>query len=116
MRREGSALQGLGVVFLKELNDHLTSARMLVLQLLVLAVPLVSLYSAIYQLKQSTAEDPFLYLRVLTVAGDQLIGQCPRVVLCPWWNLRERHVSGFLHDFREALVGHRVAVDPEPVN
>jgi ABC-2 type transport system permease protein len=72
MRREGSALQGLGVVFLKELNDHLTSARMLVLQLLVLAVPLVSLYSAIDQLKQSTAEDPFLYLRVLTVAGDQL--------------------------------------------
>ena len=72
MRREGSALQGLGVVFLKELNDHLTSARMLVLQLLVLAVPLVSLYSAIDQLKQSTAEDPFLYLRILTVAGDQL--------------------------------------------
>jgi ABC-2 type transport system permease protein len=72
MRREGSALQGLGVVFLKELNDHLTSARMLVLQLLVLAVPLVSLYAAIDQLKQSTAEDPFLYLRILTVAGDQL--------------------------------------------
>jgi ABC-2 type transport system permease protein len=72
MRREGSPWQGLGVVFLKELSDHLTSARMLVLQLLVLIVPLVSLYSAIDQLKQSTAEDPFLYLRVLTVAGDQL--------------------------------------------
>ena len=31
MRREGSALQGLGVVTLKELSDHLSSARMRVL-------------------------------------------------------------------------------------
>ena len=34
MRREGSPWQGLGVVFLKELSDHLTSARMRVLELL----------------------------------------------------------------------------------
>jgi ABC-2 type transport system permease protein len=67
MRREGSPWQGLGVVFLKELNDHLTSARMLVLQLLVLMVPLVSMAIAVYQLRQVSAEDPFLYLRVLTV-------------------------------------------------
>jgi ABC-2 type transport system permease protein len=69
MRREGSPWQGLGVVFLKELNDHLTSIRMLVLQLLVLLVPLVSLAVAIYQLQRTTAEDPFLYLRVLTGSG-----------------------------------------------
>ena len=69
MRREGSPWQGLGVVFLKELNDHLTSIRMLVLQLLVLLVPLVSLAVAIYQLQRNTAEDPFLYLRVLTGSG-----------------------------------------------
>jgi ABC-2 type transport system permease protein len=69
MRREGSPWQGLGVVFLKELNDHLTSIRMLVLQLLVLLVPLVALAVAIYQLQRVSAEDPFLYLRVLTVGG-----------------------------------------------
>jgi ABC-2 type transport system permease protein len=72
MRREGSPWQGLGVVFLKELNDHLTGIRMLVLQLLVLIVPLVSLAVGIYQLRQSTAEDPFLYLRVLTVGVGAL--------------------------------------------
>ncbi len=32
MRREGSALNGLGVVVLKELRDHLTSVRMRVLE------------------------------------------------------------------------------------
>ena len=32
MQREGSAFQGLGVVMLKELSDHLTSVRMRVLE------------------------------------------------------------------------------------
>ena len=36
MRREGSPWRGLNVVFFRELFDHLTSARMLVLELLVL--------------------------------------------------------------------------------
>ena len=36
MRREGSPWRGLSVVFFRELFDHLTSARMLVLQLLVI--------------------------------------------------------------------------------
>jgi ABC-2 type transport system permease protein len=72
MRREGSALRGLGVVFLKELSDHLTGMRMLVLQLLVLVVPIASLATAIGQLKDTTAEDPFLYLRLFTVAREGL--------------------------------------------
>ena len=33
MRRKGSPWQGMGVVFFRELFDHLTSARMLVLEL-----------------------------------------------------------------------------------
>ena len=47
MRREGSALQGLGVVTLKELSDHLVSARMRVLEWLVVLVALAAVYGAI---------------------------------------------------------------------
>ena len=40
MRREGSAFQGLGVVMLKELSDHLTGMRMRVIEWLVVLVAL----------------------------------------------------------------------------
>ena len=40
MRREGTALQGVGVVTLKELSDHLSSARMRVLEWLVVLTAL----------------------------------------------------------------------------
>jgi ABC-2 type transport system permease protein len=72
MRREGSALQGLGVVVLKELTDHLTSARMRVLEWLVVLVALAALYGAIQQIKDTTAEDPFLFLRLFTTSRDPL--------------------------------------------
>ncbi len=45
MRREGSPWQGLGVVTLKELSDHLTSARMRVLEWLVVLVALAAVYA-----------------------------------------------------------------------
>src|SRR5690349_23961068 len=67
MRREGSAFQGLGTVILKELSDHLTSARMIVLGMLVLLVAFASLYGAIDRLRDTTAEDPFLLLKLFTV-------------------------------------------------
>ena len=67
MRREGSAFQGLGTVVLKELSDHLTSARMRVLELLILLVAFASLYGAIDRLRDTTAEDPFLLLKLFTV-------------------------------------------------
>src|SRR6188472_2444035 len=66
MRREGSPWRGLGVVILKELSDHLTSARMRVLELLVVLIPLAALYGAIQQIRDVTAEDPFLFLRLFT--------------------------------------------------
>jgi ABC-2 type transport system permease protein len=72
MRREGSALHGLGVVMLKELNDHLTSMRMRVLEWLVVLFAIVALYGAIQQIKDVTAEDPFLFLRLFTTARDPL--------------------------------------------
>ena len=72
MRREGSALHGLGVVVLKELTDHLTSARMRVLEWLVVLTALAAVYAAITQIRDVTAQDPFLFLRLLTTAREPL--------------------------------------------
>ena len=51
MQREGSPLHGLGVVMLKELSDHLASARMRVLEWLVVLVALAAVYAAITQVR-----------------------------------------------------------------
>jgi ABC-2 type transport system permease protein len=67
MRREGSPFQGVGTVAVKEMADHLTSARMFVLELLIVLTALAALYSAIDSLRQTTAEDPFVLLRLFTV-------------------------------------------------
>src|SRR6201996_7323249 len=67
MRREGSPFQGVGSVMVKELADNLSSARMLVLELLIVLTALAALYGAIDSLRQTTAEDPFLLLRLFTV-------------------------------------------------
>ena len=72
MRREGSPWQGLGVVVLKELSDHLASARMRVLEWLVVLTALAAVYAAITQLRDVTAEDPFLFLRLFTTAREPL--------------------------------------------
>ena len=72
MRREGSAFQGLGTVFVKELSDNISSVRMLVLELLVVLTALAALYGAIDNLRTNTAEDPFLLLRLFTLAREPL--------------------------------------------
>jgi ABC-2 type transport system permease protein len=73
MRREGSALNGLGVVVLKELSDHLTSVRMRVLEWLVVLFAIAALYfGAIQQIREVTAEDPFLFLRLFTTARENI--------------------------------------------
>ncbi|HET7806495.1 MAG TPA: ABC transporter permease [Pseudolabrys sp.] len=72
MRREGSAFQGLGVVVLKELSDHFASARMRVLEWLVVLTALAAVYGAIQQVRDVTAEDPFLFLRLFTTAREPL--------------------------------------------
>src|SRR5260370_38501110 len=72
MRREGWTWDGMGVVFLKELSDHLTSVRMRVLEWLVVLTGVAAIYSAITQIREVTAEDPFLFLRLFTRAGGQL--------------------------------------------
>jgi ABC-2 type transport system permease protein len=72
MRREGSPWQGLGAVILKELSDHLSSWRMRILEWLVVVVAAVTVYAAIEQIKEVSAEDPFLFLRLFTRAGGPL--------------------------------------------
>ena len=72
MRREGSPWQGFGVVLLKELSDHLTSARMRVLEWLVVLTALTAVYAAITQIRAVTAEDPFLFLRLFTTSREPL--------------------------------------------
>jgi ABC-2 type transport system permease protein len=72
MRREGSPFQGIGAVWVKEMSDHLSSARMLTLELLVVLTALAALYGAVDSLRQTTAEDPFLLLRLFTVDRSPL--------------------------------------------
>jgi ABC-2 type transport system permease protein len=69
MRREGSALHGFGVVTLKEIADHFSSILVVVLVVLVTATAIVVVSLGITPIKESTAEDPFLFLRLFTRGG-----------------------------------------------
>jgi ABC-2 type transport system permease protein len=66
MQREGSALHGFGVVTLKEIADHFSSILVVVLIGLVTASAIVVVSLGIAPIKESTAEDPFLFLRLFT--------------------------------------------------
>jgi ABC-2 type transport system permease protein len=72
MQREGSPWRGVGVVTQKELADHLSSVRMLVIELLVVVTGVVIVLVSLQQIRDVTAEDPFLLLRVFTRSGEQL--------------------------------------------
>src|SRR5262245_1978968 len=64
MRREGSPFTGLSTVALKEAADHMTSARMHLVILLVLLTAVGAIYGAIGQIKETIGQDPFLFLRL----------------------------------------------------
>ncbi|TCV68685.1 ABC transporter permease subunit [Neorhizobium sp. S3-V5DH] len=70
MKREGSPFQGVMTVALKEAADHMTSARMHVIMLLVLLTAVGAVYGAIDRIRETTAEDPFLFLKLFTVARE----------------------------------------------
>src|SRR4051812_46270321 len=70
MQREGSALHGLGVVFLKEVSDHLTGVRMRILEWLIVLVGVVTVYYTIQEIMATTAEDPFLFLKLFTAQQE----------------------------------------------
>jgi ABC-2 type transport system permease protein len=73
MRREGSPWQGLGTVFAKELSDQLTSVRMLVLEILIFIIAVVVVYFAIESIRQTTAEDPFVLLKLFSSSQSSIL-------------------------------------------
>ncbi|MFC7396628.1 ABC transporter permease [Chelatococcus sp. GCM10030263] len=72
MQREGSPFTGLSTVALKEAADHMTSARMHLVMLLVILTAVGAIYGAIGQIKATIGEDPFLFLRLFTTAREPL--------------------------------------------
>lgn len=74
--REGSPWRGLGAVITKEMADNLTSARMRILEILVVLTAVGTGYSALQQLSGSTSSttspDQFLFLKLFTTARDPL--------------------------------------------
>ncbi len=72
MQREGSPFAGLGAVTMKELADHLSSARMRVLEWLIVLTALAALIGTIQQVRDTVSEDPFVFLKLFTQAREPL--------------------------------------------
>jgi ABC-2 type transport system permease protein len=70
MRRKGSPWTGLWTVVSKETADHITSARMIMLQLLILFTAVGAVYAAIGVMKSIATQDQFLFLRLFTIARE----------------------------------------------
>jgi ABC-2 type transport system permease protein len=72
MRRSGSPWTGIGPVIAKELADHLGGARMLLLEGLVFLTGLGAVVTSIQAIRNNIGQDPFLFLKLLTVAREPL--------------------------------------------
>lgn len=70
MRREGSAVSGLGVVFAKEFGDNLISARMRLLLVLVVLILIAAVYTAMGFANQAGQIGPFPFLAMFTEARN----------------------------------------------
>ena len=71
-RRKGSPFTGLGPVFMKELADHLSSPRMLVLTLFVIVFGALPVGFALQDLRTVVVSDPYLFLRIFTVSPERV--------------------------------------------
>ena len=71
-RRRGSPWTGLGAVVAKETADHLSSARMRILEALVFLTAIAAAYEAIRTIRATIGESPFLFLRLLTLSQEPL--------------------------------------------
>jgi ABC-2 type transport system permease protein len=83
MRREGSALHGFGVVTLKEIADHFSSILIVVLIVLVTASAIVVVSFGIGPIRESTAEDPFLFLKLFTRSTPLALPELLSALLVP---------------------------------
>ncbi len=72
VKREGSPWTGLGAVILKEMADHLTSARMRILEILIVLTAAGTVYAAMQNIQQTISQDRFLLLRLFTTSQDPL--------------------------------------------
>jgi len=70
--REGSPWRGLSAVIAKEMADNLTSARMRILEILIVLTAVGTGYSALQQLSGSSSQDQFLFLKLFTTAKSPL--------------------------------------------
>jgi ABC-2 type transport system permease protein len=70
--RLGSPFTGLRAVFMKELSDHLSSIRMLVLTLFVIVFGAFPVASSLQQLRTVVGADAFLFLRIFTIEPEQV--------------------------------------------
>jgi len=70
--REGSPWRGMGAVITKEMADNLTSARMRILEILIVLTAVGTGYAALQQLSGSSSSDQFLFLKLFTTAKDPL--------------------------------------------
>ena len=70
--REGSPWTGLGAVIAKEMADHLTSARMRILEILIVLTAVGTGYTALQQITGSGTGNRFLFLNLFTTAQEPL--------------------------------------------
>lgn len=72
LRRQGSPFTGIGPVLVKELADHLSSVRMLVLTLFVIAFGAFPVASSLQTLRTVVDPNSFLFLRIFTLEPEQV--------------------------------------------
>jgi len=70
--REGSPWKGLWAVVTKEMADHMSSARMQILEILIALTAFGTVYATIQEIRAVVGHDPFLFLRLFTVRKDPL--------------------------------------------
>lgn len=69
--REGSPWTGLGAVLTKEMADHLTGARIRILEVLILLTAIGTVFTALQNLRGGNNEE-FIYLQLFTTAREPL--------------------------------------------
>jgi len=70
--REGSPWTGLGAVIMKEMADYLTSARMQILELLIIVTAVGTVFAAVQKLQDTIGQDRFIFLKLFTTGKDPL--------------------------------------------
>ncbi len=70
--REGSPWTGVWAVVGKEMADHLTSARMLILEILTVLTAAGTVYTAAQQIRDAADKNSFLFLQLFTTSRPPL--------------------------------------------